>query len=471
MLAATNHKGIIVKTTDGGATWYELPNTEFVSLDEPSWTQNNLFRVTPYYDVLYLFDDDGVLWRSDNGGQSFTFYEFDYEFDLGRIDYCDMYIENMSGCLIVVDVDWEFNRRLHVFNTDDDGLTWTEKLTLDYVDGFQIVARFLSADMVELYGFFNNGENNLLVTNNGFETYYFTNTESINLYSCSGDFARAKFSDPYDCILFGSTLTKGSTEWNPVVIIEGGWLQGECTMNHFGIPDCYYAGTTQCFDLNCIDGLGTTFFIAGEEGIVLKLGMVPVGGNGFLNNSEWYYEIGNENGSITYQYLYQAGDTVVQDEPTHILVRINTLYDKGLRDETTHEYVYERDGKVYWWNKTLEEFTVLYDFNAQVGDGWEIKVGNESLVMRVDAEETIEYEGNFYRMLHVIDADDLFSGDIICGIGHLTSFFPERLMNNGDGIRVDGLRCYWINDEQIYNYGDEDCDAIYSEIHGLEEDG
>ena len=187
--------------------------------------------------------------------------------------------------------------------------------------------------------------------------------------------------------------------------------------------------------------------------------------------AEWYYEIQNDNGSITYQYLYQAGDTIVQDEPTHILVKINTLYDKDLHQDVTHEYVYERDGKVYWWNKTLEEFTVLYDFGAQEGDEWEIKVGNESLVMHVDAVENIEYEGKTYMVLHVSDADDYFSGDIVCGIGHLTSFFPERLMDNGDGLRVEGLRCYWVEDELVFKPGDEDCDAIYSEVHGVEEDG
>ena len=191
----------------------------------------------------------------------------------------------------------------------------------------------------------------------------------------------------------------------------------------------------------------------------------------FIIGNEWYYEIQNDNGSITYQYLYQAGDTIVQDEPTHILVKINTLYDKDLHQDVTHEYVYERDGKVYWWNKTLEEFTVLYDFGAQEGDEWEIKVGNESLVMHVDAVENIEYEGKTYRVLHVSDADDYFSGDIVCGIGHLTSFFPERLMDNGDGLRVEGLRCYWVEDELVFKPGDEDCDAIYSEVHGVEEDG
>ena len=186
---------------------------------------------------------------------------------------------------------------------------------------------------------------------------------------------------------------------------------------------------------------------------------------------EWYYEIQNEDGSITYQYMYQAGDTIVQDEQTHILVKINTLYDKGLRDEVTHEYVYERDGKLYWWNKTLEEFTVLYDYEAEVGDSWEIKVGTRALDMHVDAVEEIEYEGRTYRMLRVSDPEDLFSGNIVCGIGHLTSFCPEKLMDNRDGVRVEGMRCYWNEGELVFKYGDEDCDAIYSEVHGLEEGG
>ena len=119
----------------------------------------------------------------------------------------------------------------------------------------------------------------------------------------------------------------------------------------------------------------------------------------------------------------------------------------------------------------MEEFTVLYDFGAHEGDEWEIKVGNESLVMHVEAVENIEYEGRTYRMLHVSDSQDLFRGDIVCGIGHLTSFFPERLMDNGDGIRVEGLRCYWIEDELVFKYGDEDCDAIYEELHGIDEGG
>ena len=189
-----------------------------------------------------------------------------------------------------------------------------------------------------------------------------------------------------------------------------------------------------------------------------------------LHGSEWYYEILNDDGSITYQYMYQAGDTIVHDEPTQILVKINTLYDKGSHQEVTREYVYERDGKVYWWNKTLEEFTVLYDLGAQEGDEWEIKVGTETLTMHVDAVEQYEYEGRTYKILQVSDEGDIFSGIIVCGIGHLTSFFPERLLTRNKGYRVEGIRCYWREGELVFKYGDKDCDEVYQEYHnGLDE--
>jgi len=188
------------------------------------------------------------------------------------------------------------------------------------------------------------------------------------------------------------------------------------------------------------------------------------------DESEWYYEIQNDNGDITYQHLEYAADTTIGNERPKIIVRSNTHYNREEISEVTHEYVYESDGKVYWWNKDLEEFTVLYDLTAQAGDEWEIKVGYESLTMHVDSVDYINYDNQLFRMLHVSDADNLFSGDIVCGVGHLTSFFPERLMTCGKGYRVEGLRCYWVDNELIYKLGDEDCDAIYDEWHhGLDE--
>ena len=36
------------------------------------------------------------------------------------------------------------------------------------------------------------------------------------------------------------------------------------------------------------------------------------------SHPEWYYEILNENGTITYQYMYQAGDTIINGKTTAI---------------------------------------------------------------------------------------------------------------------------------------------------------
>ena len=187
--------------------------------------------------------------------------------------------------------------------------------------------------------------------------------------------------------------------------------------------------------------------------------------NSPIHGAEWYYEIQNDDGSITYQYLQHMSDTVIQDDPVQIIVKINTLYDKGEHIEKSYEYIFERDGKVYWWNKTLGEFTVLYDFDAEEGDEWEIKVGTASLMMHVDAVELYEYEGRQYKNLQVSDPENLFSGTIVCDIGHLTSFFPERLINKSEAYRVKGIRCFWQNGKLVFKYGDRDCDEVYEEFH------
>ena len=250
----------------------------------------------------------------------------------------------------------------------------------------------------------------------------------------------------------------------------------------------------ECISLNTVICLGSTPAILDQNNVFevpnnAQL-IVPCGSADAYSNSnwgevftnitedcsfagaEWYYEIQNEGGTITYQHLEYAADTTVNDKTVQIIIRTNTLYDKNEYAELTREYVYQEDDMVYWWNKDLQEFTVLYDLGAQEGDSWVIKVGTEFLTMHVDAVDQYEYEGRLFKLLQVSDAEDLFSGIIVCGIGHLTSFFPERLMTRGKGYRVEGIRCYWRNGELFFKYGDRDCDEIYGQYHdGIEEDG
>ena len=195
-------------------------------------------------------------------------------------------------------------------------------------------------------------------------------------------------------------------------------------------------------------------------------------GNGLIEfeGSEWYYEILNENGSITYQHLEYVADTTINHKDVKVIIRTNTLYDKGEHNEVTREYVYREDQLVYWWNKDLQEFTVLYDLGAQEGDSWAIKVGTETLTMHVDAVDYNYYGGQLFKMLYVSDDQDLFSGTIVSGVGHLSSFFPERLMTRGKRYGVNGLRCYWRFGNLLFTVNRGDCDAIYAELHnGLDE--
>jgi len=178
---------------------------------------------------------------------------------------------------------------------------------------------------------------------------------------------------------------------------------------------------------------------------------------------EWYYELQNPDGSITYQHLYYLADTVIDDRDIDIIVRNNTLYNKG--SVTTHEYIYEENGKVYWWNATTGDFTTLYDFTAMPGDEWEIKVGTESITMHVDAVGETEYNNRVFKTLQVSDAGNLFSGTIVASVGHLTSFFPEKLMRKQGESSVEGLRCLWNGMELVFKYGDKDCDEVYEQLH------
>ncbi|MBO7073926.1 MAG: leucine-rich repeat domain-containing protein [Bacteroidales bacterium] len=180
--------------------------------------------------------------------------------------------------------------------------------------------------------------------------------------------------------------------------------------------------------------------------------------NGFGSEvPEWYYEIADGSGSVAYQYLSYESDTIIQDKKVNII-------------EDTNDYIYCENNKIYWWNKTLEEFTVLYDFGAQIGDYWEIKAGDNSIVVHVDMVGTTEYNGHIYKTMQISDYDDIFSGTIVCMVGHLTSFFPEKMLKRHYNYDVNGLRCFWNDGVLRYKEGDIDCDYIYDNHHlGVEE--
>ena len=227
--------------------------------------------------------------------------------------------------------------------------------------------------------------------------------------------------------------------------LESDYMKTEAFVNRLNNGSSVYRMDTDPFEN---DG----YPVFGTDGIIFV-------------GAEWYYEILNDDGSITYQHLQCVGDTTINEERPKVIVRSNTQYDRSGHTEVTHEYVYEENGVVFWWNSTLGKFTVLYDFGAEVGDEWTIEVGNETITTKVYETDLQYINGIPYKRLTIADPSNVFSGNLLGSIGHQTSFFPEKLMSKGKGYRVNGLRCYWLDNELIYKIGDEDCDAIYNEWH------
>ena len=261
-----NHKGVIVKTTDGGETWQELPNTEFVHLQWPDWIRSSDLCVVDE-ETYYLFTKDAVLWRTTDGGQSFTSIPFQY----GMVNHCVLFFEGETGYLVVID------NGTHIHKTTDSGLTWSEVVTNGAYFGYSVVTHFFDKNHVEMYGYFSEGTQNLLVTEDGFETVSYLNVECpIMDYYGMWNVSHSKYtSDTYGCILIGMTLTKGSTDTNPY-IMKDGWEH--CEWVKQGIPECENNGMVQCRDLYAVDGVDTVFYIAAENGFVYKSAMIPVNG-------------------------------------------------------------------------------------------------------------------------------------------------------------------------------------------------
>lgn len=123
-------------------------------------------------------------------------------------------------------------------------------------------------------------------------------------------------------------------------------------------------------------------------------------------------------------------------------------------------YVYDSNSVVYWYRPHLDSFTVLYDFNKNVGETWNI-FGVRSirplsdtigctLTARVKEKDTVIINGFPLRSMRIeidpfIGSAEGFSGEIIEYVGHLERPRPdpfyacEAVSESGDFF---GLRCF-----------------------------
>lgn len=268
-----------------------------------------------------------------------------------------------------------------------------------------------------------------------------------------------------NCYWYGEYNIPPAQSPSQVIQASGPFGPG-ATSTSWTLEEAQY-GTTDLLEALNRGSMGECLWVEDVDGVNGGL-PIPTAGEVVypLYGNEWYYEIVSANGSITYQHLeFAANDTTIHHKDVVIIIKTNTLYDKGIKyQEVTHEYIYQEGNVVYWYNKSEDDFTVLYDFGAVAGDEWEINVGDATVLMHVDSVAFVDHDGETYRKMMVVsDQDGAFSGDILCGIGHTTSFFPESMLNKN--YRVEGIRCYWNDEELIQQWSDADCDEVYEQYH------
>ncbi|MFA9392377.1 MAG: T9SS type A sorting domain-containing protein [Prolixibacteraceae bacterium] len=194
-------------------------------------------------------------------------------------------------------------------------------------------------------------------------------------------------------------------------------------------------------------------------------------------------------GASWYYSEWQFDGMPILENFLHIECEKDTLYEGQLckklvknrriwcNDRPETEYIFTRNDTVFFFDPNYSEFQVLYDFNAERGDGWDIKlvnyanedpdtvhivvdstdifVVNELSLKRLFVTYTINYaQGKF---------EPKYSSTIVEYIGdtdYLFNYLPFSAMTcdaNGSG----GLRCY--SDSLIGEYSTHianSCDEI-----------
>ncbi|MFZ4522696.1 MAG: T9SS type A sorting domain-containing protein [Bacteroidales bacterium] len=166
-----------------------------------------------------------------------------------------------------------------------------------------------------------------------------------------------------------------------------------------------------------------------------------------------------------------VGDTIIQGKQCRKLHKSMIVCDLRGADE----YMYADNGRVCFYDASREEFQMLFDMNAQVGDTWSWRTGNlpfqDSVVVKVDSISTMLINSINYKELFVkyLNAASPWyttgSGRIIENIGDDYYLFPW-VFGACDGSFGGPLRCYDDNFMGHYETGVvSDCNYRSVGIH------
>lgn len=189
--------------------------------------------------------------------------------------------------------------------------------------------------------------------------------------------------------------------------------------------------------------------------------------------AKWYYtQVSVTGPEIGYTYIESLRDTVIDG------VECREIGGSPSTCAWAAQYVYDGNDSVFYWHPEREEFCLLYDFGAQVGDTWTVyhissDFGSgqiDSSIIQVDSIETELIDGQVLRVLDISQLNPtqdywIMGGRIVERIGNMIYLFPAY----GACDPLPGnLRCY---QDSVINFhqGLYDCEEVISSINELEE--
>jgi hypothetical protein len=185
---------------------------------------------------------------------------------------------------------------------------------------------------------------------------------------------------------------------------------------------------------------------------------------------------------IDYIKIESVKDTLIEGITCKKLTKRHNI---GCTDRPDVEFMYSQDDKVYFYDSGFNTFQILYDFGANTGDSWIIRVKDyldpddtDSLVVTVDSTDFkvingVELKRLFvtYLFLNETNPNYSYNATIIESVGdlwYMFNYYPEWAFGC-DANFSQGLRCYEDPVIGLYETGIADSCTYVQFWTGIEE--
>lgn len=261
----------LLKTIDGGETWNKMESVNDIPLDY-YYSHSNLFLVDA--DTLYLSDSQNVVWKSSDGGESF-FQVIDLEVYYTACWWkVEMFFEDNMGYLTGHGEPWCYSDDEPVlFKTTDFGQTWEPVVFgLQSLDCIHTI-HFTDKYNARIFGCFDEDPwYSIVETSDGFESFSLMLPDELGCYYYDDhwDYTRTMMftSENDGCLIYNVDCIKHKTN-DHYHSCSAGFTSDNgntwTTMSNGINPQRY---------LHSIDGIGSTYYIAADGGIVYKINLL-----------------------------------------------------------------------------------------------------------------------------------------------------------------------------------------------------